>query len=712
MVGTPLYMSPEQAEMTSADIDTRSDIYSLGVLLYELLTGTTPFDQERIRAAAFDEVRRIIREEEPPTPSTRISTLGEACTVTAAHRQVDVQRLSRLVQGDLDWIVMKALEKDRTRRYDTAGNFAADVLRHLNDQPVEARPATRMYRLKKFVRRNKSSVLAGSLIAAALLLGLILAWAGFLQARRQADRADREASVARAQAIRSDEVAQFLKDMLAAAGPGVARGRDATLVREILDKTAERVNADLKSQPEIQGDLWFTIGTTFSEIGDNGRAAALLQHAVDNFQVAPGGDNTKLALALSSLGRCESFIGKVAAGKANAQRGLDIARRCNDPATLTTCLLSMGRACNFYGLDSSESMPYFREATELQKKFGKNPVALADCLRALVNSDALEYAEALPSIHEAIALYRQHLGPDHPKYAGALDLLGQKLIQHGDAAEAEKAFRDTIALYRTIYDPSYPYQRSTRRSLAAAIVLQQGWDEAESVAREAGDPTSPDGVDWELLGRINAYRGRWPEAAEHLARPIKLNPNSDKYQLAVSLAATGQDEFYFQVRRSFLEHYTTDSPDGSRALAYLLRPVEGDERAKLETVVAEADHRTMGPLITARGRLDKALAAYRLGRYQVALEAASPAVADGAPLANQAQAWFIQALAGAGLQRTDAARSALAEGVKLLDQTDRKVKGDFLWDVFDWRIAELLRSEAAELLKVADPPLATDTDPT
>src|SRR6476660_1593765 len=145
MVGTPLYMSPEQAEMTSIDIDTRSDIYSLGVLLYELLTGTTPFDQQRMRGAAFDEIRRIIREEEPPKPSTRISTLGESRTATAAHRQVDSHRLGRLIEGDLDWIVMKALEKNRTRRYDTAGNFAADVLRHLSDQPVEACPPSTTY---------------------------------------------------------------------------------------------------------------------------------------------------------------------------------------------------------------------------------------------------------------------------------------------------------------------------------------------------------------------------------------------------------------------------------------------------------------------------------------------------------------------------------------------------------------------------------------
>ena len=194
MIGTPLYMSPEQAEMSGLDIDTRSDIYSLGVLLYELLTGTTPFDKQRLREAPYDEVRRIIREEDPPRPSTRISTRGATRTAIAPHRKIDPDRLRELVRGDLDWIVMKAIEKDRTQRYDTANALARDVERYLHDQPVEACPPSAAYRFRKFARRNRMALTSVVLVSAILVLGTVVStW----QAVR-ATRAERRAEMARA----------------------------------------------------------------------------------------------------------------------------------------------------------------------------------------------------------------------------------------------------------------------------------------------------------------------------------------------------------------------------------------------------------------------------------------------------------------------------------------------------------------------------------
>jgi len=181
LIGTPLYMSPEQAQLSGLDIDTRSDIYSLGVLLYELLTGTTPFDQERLRTAAYDEIRRIIREEEPAKPSTRISTLGQAATAASAKRKSDPRRLAQLFRGELDWIVMKALEKDRNRRYESASAFAADVLRYLNDEPVQACSPSLGYRFRKFARRNKRVVAMASLLFAMLLVVVAVLGGSYVQ---------------------------------------------------------------------------------------------------------------------------------------------------------------------------------------------------------------------------------------------------------------------------------------------------------------------------------------------------------------------------------------------------------------------------------------------------------------------------------------------------------------------------------------------------
>jgi WD40 repeat protein/serine/threonine protein kinase len=173
MIGTPLYMSPEQAEMSGQDADTRTDIYALGVLLYELLTGTTPFDKDRLKEASYDEMRRIIREEEPVKPSTRISTLGQAATTVSANRKSESKRLSQLFRGELDWIVMKALEKDRNRRYDTASSLAADIERYLHDEPVQACPPSAVYRFRKFARRNKAALMTASAVGFTLLLAVI-----------------------------------------------------------------------------------------------------------------------------------------------------------------------------------------------------------------------------------------------------------------------------------------------------------------------------------------------------------------------------------------------------------------------------------------------------------------------------------------------------------------------------------------------------------
>jgi serine/threonine protein kinase/Flp pilus assembly protein TadD len=198
MVGTPLYMSPEQAQMSGLDVDTRSDIYALGVLLYELLTGTTPFDKERLRTVGYDEIRRIIREEEPPRPSTRISTLGQAATTLSTQRQSDPKRLSQLFRGELDWIVMKCLEKDRNRRYETANGLALDIQRYLTDEPVLACPPSAGYRFRKFARRNRAVLVTSTLVTTALAVAAVTLAISYVRIKQETKQKDEALILAQA----------------------------------------------------------------------------------------------------------------------------------------------------------------------------------------------------------------------------------------------------------------------------------------------------------------------------------------------------------------------------------------------------------------------------------------------------------------------------------------------------------------------------------
>ncbi|MFO7608552.1 MAG: serine/threonine-protein kinase, partial [Candidatus Krumholzibacteriia bacterium] len=259
-IGTPAYMSPEQTGRSDLDVDTRSDIYSLGVLLYELLAGVTPFDGAELRSAGFAEIQRIIREDDPPRPSARASRLGERLTATAEFRRLRGPQLVKRLQGELDWIVMKCLEKDRTRRYETADGLALDVSRFLANEPVAASPPSRSYRLRKLVVRNRAVFAAGTAMVLLLAAGVLGTGVGLVRARA-AERA------AVSEAAKSAQVARFLSDMLGGVGPSAARGRDTEMLEEILAATDAKIGEELADQPEVEGEIRSHLGMTYYDLG-------------------------------------------------------------------------------------------------------------------------------------------------------------------------------------------------------------------------------------------------------------------------------------------------------------------------------------------------------------------------------------------------------------------------------------------------------------
>jgi serine/threonine protein kinase/Tfp pilus assembly protein PilF len=651
LIGTPLYMSPEQAEFSGVDVDTRSDIYALGVLLYELLTGTTPFNQETFRTAAYDEIRRIIREEEPPKPSTRISTLEAKAATVSANRKSDPRSLGRLMRGELDWIVMKALEKDRNRRYETASAFAADVQRYLDDEPVTACPPSAWYRFGKFARRNRVTLVTSALVVSALVLGTAVStW--------QAVRATRAEGLARTRLVAEQ----------------TARREAGRLLGEV---TLERNRADLARKDAE---------TRRTEAEEN---LGLARRAVDDMYTQVARKWLAKQPKVEPLQR--EFLEKALAFYTVFSR-----RNSSDPNIQEETALAYRRVgdiqCELLQYPDAESA--YRQAIAIQETLAATVPNRTDVRHELAHSHnqlgrllltTQRYPAAEQEFLHAGALFEVLHETDRTasEYrsdrAAVYEKLGLIQVRTGRLGDARKTLRQSIELQDRLV-AEQPHRHDFQRELAGfysnlGLILQDLglFEEAEVAFRETIDRTrklighdlgNPDdrrvlGGALHNLGRLLLSRGRQPaevcqfvrEAIDHQKAALAADPRNSQAReflgnhyslLSVALLKLGD---HAQAARSAEELARTFPGNPVNATEAALILADCAERAQQDT-------RLSGPERQAAADSD-IQRAKKLIRTTASLSQDNPVCLDGL-------AWFL-ASCGKSSLRDPALSLELAE---------------------------------------------------
>ncbi len=463
IVGTLDYMSPEQAEFNAMDIDTRADIYSLGVLLYELLTGTTPLTHERLKRAAMEEALRLIREEDPPKPSSRLSETKESLASISAQRKLEPARLTKEIRGDLDWIVMKALEKDRNRRYSTPGNFADDVERYLRGEAILAHPPSALYRLSKFARRRRAAVLTVAAVAAALLLGTVVAiWQAVIAngAKEQAlsaAEAEKEAkSMALTREAETSAVLDFVQNRVFAAarpeGKEGGLGPEVTL-RRALQAALPAVQKSFSKQPLVEARLRMTLGVSFLLLSEPRIAADQFERARAIYLDHLGPNHATTLESMNNLATAYDDSGRDAEALKLRQQTLAIRRATLGPDHVDT-LGSMRNLANSYMAANrlKEALDLDEETVQLLKaKLGPNDPETLASMNNLANSYSAQrrYKDALQINQEVSDRYRALRGPEHPDTLVSMGNLAKSFSDLGRYDEARELQEKVVALQKT-----------------------------------------------------------------------------------------------------------------------------------------------------------------------------------------------------------------------------------------------------------------------
>lgn len=495
LVGTPEYMAPEQADDRAADIDTRVDVYALGVVLYELLSGSLPLDPRTIRGAGYAEMCRMIREVDPPRPSTKLSGHGVTASEVARRRQLSLPELEHQLQRELEWIPLKALRKEPADRYASAADFATDVANYINDRPLMAGPESRSYRLRKFIRRHRGGVVAAAGFAVLIAAGTsTTAWQAIAARRAEAhaiaQRREADAQRSRAESALANvrEVNRFLTDdLLAAASPEIARGREVT-IREAVDRASTSVGNRFESQPITEAAVRSTLADVYSALGRYELSLPHARAAAELLRRAAGPDDAETLAADAEVGRQLAAAGKADEAEPLLRNALDRTTRLLGPDHETTLKTrsALGMALRVQQrYDDAE--PVYREALAADTRVhGPRSQQRAKSLNNLALLMVLKgrRAEAEPLYREALDLKRELMGTDHPSYLVTLGNLARVVEDQGKIEEAESLMTDLLAADRRVLGEDHPSTLLTMNNLSIVLASRGKLDESEAMCRD------------------------------------------------------------------------------------------------------------------------------------------------------------------------------------------------------------------------------------